>query len=452
MPFDLLIRGGNVVLPDGVVDVDVAVEDGTIVEIGRDLGGGAKETIDATGLHVFPGVIDPHVHFNEPGRTDWEGFDTGTAALSAGGGTLIFDMPLNSTPPVLDAASFDAKVAAASVNSRTDFALWGGLTPDNLDKLEELADRGVVGFKAFMSNSGIDDFRNVDADVLRRGMEIAARLDLPVAVHAEDDAMIDARTAEIRGSGGRLWRHYLDSRPVAAELAAIATAIDAAESTGCLLHIVHVSTPEGVNLIFERGMDGVTVTCETCPHYLLLNEDDLEQIGARAKCAPPLRPESARRVLGNQLRDRNRFIEFVASDHSPAPASLKEGDDAFGIWGGIAGVQSTLPALLTLEPPLPLMQVAHLTSTDVALLFGIRDKGSLHIGGDADFAIVDVWQKYELTRDMLLDRHKLSPYVGRTFRGLVKRTVVRGHTVFRDGHSVGGFRGRLVTPRRAERG
>ena len=170
MPFDLLIRGGNVVLPDGVVDVDVAVEDGTIVEIGRELSGGARETIDAAGLHVFPGVIDPHVHFNEPGRTDWEGFDTGTAALAAGGGTLFFDMPLNSTPPVLDAAAFDAKRAAAEAKSRTDFAIWGGLTPDNLDKLEELADRGVVGFKAFMSNSGIDDFRAVDEETLLQGI------------------------------------------------------------------------------------------------------------------------------------------------------------------------------------------------------------------------------------------------------------------------------------------
>ena len=450
MPFDLLIRGGNVVLTDGVVDVDVAVEDGTIVEIGRELTGGARETIDAAGLHVFPGVIDPHVHFNEPGRTDWEGFDTGTAALSAGGGTLFFDMPLNSTPPVLDAAAFDAKVAAAEANSRTDFALWGGLTPDNLDKLDELADRGVVGFKAFMSDSGIDDFRAADDDVLRKGMEAAARHGIPVAVHAEDEVMIARLTADIRAAGGHSWDDYLASRPADAEVKAINDAIRAASKPRCHVHIVHVSTPNGVSVAWERGLDGeAVVSCETCPHYLLLTDADLRQVGAPAKCAPPLRTEAERQILLNQLRDR--WIDFVASDHSPAPPSMKMGDDAFEVWGGISGVQSTLSAMLSLKPSLPLLRVARLTSRNVADNFNIDGKGDIRVNADADFAIVDVWQKYELTRDMLLDRHKLSPYVGRTFRGLVKRTVVRGHTVFRDGKSVGGFRGRLVTPRRVDR-
>ena len=449
MPFDLLIRGGNVVLPDGVVDVDVAVEDGTIVEIGRDLASGAKEEVDATGLHVFPGVIDPHVHFNEPGRTDWEGFDTGTAALSAGGGTLFFDMPLNSTPPVLDAAAFDAKVAAAEANSRTDFALWGGLTPDNLDKLEELADCGVVGFKAFMSNSGIDDFRAADEDTLLKGMKIAAKHGVIVAVHAENENIVARRTAAIRGRGGRSWDDYLDSRPIEAEAQAIAQAVNIARWTQCKLHVVHVSSPSGFAEVFEGILGGADVTCETCPHYLMLTEEDLRKIGARAMCAPPLRPEVERERLAELLAEYE--INFVASDHSPAPPSMKTSENAFEVWGGISGVQSTLPILLTLKPSLPLMRVAQVSSGDAAEVFDIGNKGKIEVGFDADFAIVDVWQQYELTSDMLLDRHKLSPYVGRTFRGLVKRTVVRGHTVFQDGHSVGDFRGRLVTPRRASR-
>ena len=448
MPFDLLIRGGNVVLPDGVVDVDVAVEDGTIVEIGRDLAGGAKEEVDATGLHVFPGVIDPHVHFNEPGRTDWEGFDTGTAALSAGGGTLFFDMPLNSTPLVLDAAAFDTKVAAAEANSRTDFALWGGLTPDNLDKLEELADRGVVGFKAFMSGSGIDDFRAADDFTLYKGMRIAAKLGMIVAVHAENDAVTSGLAAEARREGRTSAMDYLRSRPVSAEVEAIRRVVSFAEELDCKVHIVHVSSEEGAWTAHSFSGAALT-TFETCPHYFLLTEDDMVQVGARAKCAPPLRKPHDADTL--QLMMRTGEIDFVASDHSPAPASMKTGDDFFKIWGGIAGVQSTLPAVLTLDPPLPLERVAALTATNAAERFGIEGKGKIAVGYKADFSIVDTGVTYKLTRDMLLDRHKLSPYVGRTFRGLVRRTIVRGHTVFQDGHSVGGFRGRLVTPRRASR-
>ncbi|HEX8913578.1 MAG TPA: amidohydrolase family protein, partial [Humisphaera sp.] len=242
MSFDLLIRNGQVVTPDGVCQLDVAVDGGRIVEVAEDLAGPAKEEVDASGLHVFPGLIDAHVHFNEPGRTDWEGFDTGSAALAAGGGTCFFEMPLNAHPPTLDGASFDLKLAAALRNSRTDFALWGGLTPANLDKLEELADRGVVGFKAFMSNSGIDDFGRADDLTLYRGMQIAAKLGLPVAVHAESEELTSRLTAEARAAGRTSVRDYLDSRPIIAEVDAIRRAIAFAQDTGCSLHIVHVSS------------------------------------------------------------------------------------------------------------------------------------------------------------------------------------------------------------------
>src|SRR3954469_23248113 len=243
MPWDLLIRNAHIVTPAGVSQQDLPVEDGRIPDRAPTLHGAAKAELDASGLHLFPGLIDPHVHFNEPGRTAWEGLATGSAALAAGGGTLFFDMPLNSAPPVLDAASFDAKTDLARAKSHTDFALWGGLTPRNLDKLEELADRGVVGFKAFMCNSGIEDFPRADDDTLLRGMHIAAKLKLPVAVHAENEEITLHRTASAIALGRTTWRDYLESRPVIAEYEAIRRAMTFAADAGCALHVVHVSDP-----------------------------------------------------------------------------------------------------------------------------------------------------------------------------------------------------------------
>jgi allantoinase len=448
MAWDLLIRGGEVVTPEGVRRADVAVEGGTIVELLPELSGAAKETIDASGLHVFPGLIDPHVHFNEPGRTEWEGFATGSSALAAGGGTCFFDMPLNSSPPTLDGPSFDLKLAAARANSYTDFALWGGLTPNSLDKLEELADRGVVGFKAFMSNSGIEDFVRADDLTLYRGMQIANSLGLPVAVHAENDDVTSGLAAEAIAAGRTGVRDYLNSRPIVAELEAIRRAIEFSLETECKLHIVHVSSPSGIAVVLTdvEGNDA-DVTCETCPHYLAFSEDDLERIGLSGKCAPPLRSAALVEFLWGWLAKGH--VDFVASDHSPSPPSMKDTDDWFQAWGGIAGVQSTRSVLLSREPALPLSQIARLTAAGAADRFDITTKGCVQLGSDADFALIDLSSTFELRRDDLLDRHKLSPYVGRTFRGVVRRTIVRGHTVFSDGKIVAGdFRGRLVTPDR----
>ena len=297
-----------------------------IAAIGPDLKG--REELDARGLHLFPGVIDAHVHFNEPGRTEWEGWATGSRALAAGGGTACVEMPLNAHPPTLDGAAFDAKAAAASASSVVDFALWGGLTPDNLDRLEELAERGVVGFKAFMCDSGIEDFRAADDDTLHAGMAKAAELGLPVAVHAE-------RPARLTTPDGTDWRAFVASRPVEAELEAIEVAIALAHETGCSLHVVHVSSGAGVELVARA--EGVT--CETCPHYLTLTEDDLEELGTRAKCAPPLRSAAERAALWRHAEAGR--IAFVASDHSPCPPDMK--DKPFtDAWGGIAGAQTTL--------------------------------------------------------------------------------------------------------------
>jgi allantoinase len=444
MSVDLIITGGAVVREDSANKAEIAIADGKVVEVAPSISGSSRERIDASNLTIFPGLIDSHVHFNEPGRTDWEGIATGSSALAAGGGTCFFDMPLNSSPPVLDGPSFDAKRQAAEASSVTDFGLWGGVTPSNLDRMEELAERGVVGFKAFMCPSGIDDFPYADKETLEAGMRIAAMLGLPVAVHAELPEWLDKARANVTGTS---WTDYLDSRPMEAEGAAHALACACAFIAGCSLHIVHVSHPMIVEAIAASRANGQDVTCETCPHYFLLAAPDLLRIGARAKCAPPLRSRRASILLAKQLSDR---IDFVASDHSPSPESIKTGDDAFAIWGGISGVQSTLPALLSLDGVVPLAhsRIAALIAGNVARRFRIAHKGRIEPGYDADLTLVDANAKYTLTRDMLLDRHKLSPYVGREFRGLVRRTIVRGQTVFEDGKIVSKPIGRLVRPTR----
>ena len=340
--YDLIVRGGMVVTPEGAEPADVAIEDGTIVAVEAGLPGDAAEVIDARGLHVLPGVVDVHVHFNEPGRTDWEGWATGSAACAVGGTTTVAEMPLNASPPTLDGASFDAKAAAAQASSHVDFALWGGLTPRNLDRLEELAGRGVIGFKAFMANSGIDDFPAADDATLYEGMRQAAQLGLPVAVHAENDAITAALAARAIAAGRTSTHDYLASRPAIAEIEAISRALLLAEETGCALHVVHVSTGRGIALIAEARARGVDATAETCPHYLLFAEEDFARLGAIAKCAPPLRPRCEAAELWECLAQGD--VHVIASDHSPAPPTMKTGADHFAIWGGISGCQSLLTA------------------------------------------------------------------------------------------------------------
>lgn len=448
--YDLIVRGGAAVTPGGVGPADVAVADGVIAAIGPELAGGARAEIAAAGLHVLPALIDAHVHFNEPGRAEWEGWASGTRALAAGGGALCLEMPLNASPPTLDAASFAAKRAAAEAAALTDFALWGGLTPANLGRLDELAACGAVGFKAFMSNSGIADFAAADDLTLYEGMRSAARLGLPVAVHAESDALTAALAARAVAAGRLSARDYLDSRPVLAELEAIQRALLLAEEAGCALHIVHVSSGRGVALAAAARGRGVDVTVETCPHYLVLGEEDVELLGAAAKCAPPLRDAATREQLWARLLAGE--VQLVASDHSPAPPEMKTGagDNFFAVWGGIAGVQATLPLLLEEghhRRGLALAAVAALTATNVAERFGLAPrKGALALGADADLALVALDEPHTLRREDLLDRHRISPYVGRSLRGPVRRTIRRGQTIFADGAAAAGAGGRLITP------
>jgi allantoinase len=427
--YDLLIRGGTLVGARGRQQADLAVKDGKIAAIGADVEGSARVIIDAANQFVLPGYIDAHVHLNEPGREHWEGFLTGSAALAAGGCTCFVDMPLNSTP-VLDAASFHAKAAALEKNSKLDGALWGGLTPLNLDRMKELADCGVAGFKAFMSNSGMDDFPASDRDTLREGMERAAALRLPVAVHAESDEMTSrlAREAQARGAAGV--RDYLDSRPIAAELEAIGVALDLARETGCALHVVHVSSAAGLELIAQARAAGLDVSAETCPHYLLLDEADVLRLGAPAKCAPPLRSAQEKERLWRALADG--LVATVGSDHSPSPPEMKTDANYFKVWGGIAGAQHNYALFFeeaVLHRKLDPSLVARLTALNVAQRFGLANKGDLRTGWDADLVVLDPAAPHEIRAGDLLTRHQLSAYTGRETNVRVTATIAGGHIV-----------------------
>lgn len=450
---DLAIRGGTVVAADGVRRADVGIADGRIVAVAEALDDAARETLDADGLHVLPGSVDAHVHFNDPGRTAYEGFETGTRACAAGGTTTVVDMPLNAQPPTIDARAFDAKRAAAERTALVDFALWGGLVPGDLDRLDELGARGVVGFKAFMTDTTMPEFAMADDLTLYEGMARAAALGLPVAVHAESEAITSALAARARREGRRGMRDYLRSRPAISEVEAIARALLLAEETGCALHVVHVSTGRGVALVAEARARGVDATCETCPHYLVLDEDDAERLGAAAKCAPPLRPAAERDALWAAVAAGD--ITCVVSDHSPAPPELKRGEDVFAVWGGITGCQVLLGVLLDAAHHargVALDRVAALAAAGAAQRFALRRKGRIEPGGDADLALVDLGGETALTAETLLHRHPHSPWAGRTLRGRIARTLVRGTTVFADGRVAGPPAGRLVTPENPEEG
>ncbi|HEY0283947.1 MAG TPA: allantoinase AllB [Vicinamibacterales bacterium] len=442
---DTIVRGGTLVRPHGRVKADIRFSEERIVEIGPDLERGAREQeIDATGLHVFPGLIDAHLHFNEPGRTEWEGAETGSHALAAGGGTLFFDMPLNSTPCTITADAVEAKRAALEASSVTDFGLWGGLVPGSVDHMAAMADRGVVGFKAFMCDSGLAEFAYADDTTLRAGMREAARLGLPVAVHAESEEITRTLAARMTGSAAQ---DFLASRPVEAEVDAIARAVDLAGETGAKLHIVHVSTGSGVAKAAEGRARGVDVSVETCPHYLFFTEQDLETIGVAAKCAPPLRHADEQAMLWGELLDGR--VDLVASDHSPCSPSLKVAGDFRASWGGVAGVQSTLAVLLERGLDGRRLRFEHLsalTAARPAARFRIPSKGALETGNDADLLLLDPLRSYTLAPAQLLQRHKMSPYVGYEFAGVVVRTIRRGETIFLDGRIVAETKGQFVRP------
>lgn len=445
--YDLIIRNGLVVTEEGVTKQDVAVCDGVIVEVLAEIPGNAKETIDASGLHIFPGAFDPHVHFDEPGRTEWECFETGSAALAAGGATLLTDMPLNSIPFTLDKKSFDIKVEAAQKSCLVDYSLWGGLIPGVVDQMEEMADAGVVGFKAFTCFSGLDEYQGCDDYTMYTAMQKAAVLGLPIAVHAENDSITRALWAKAVSEGRLTARDFNESRPAITEIEAIQRMIIFAEDTHCPLHISHVSTARGLELVADAKSRGINVTCETVPYYLVFTAEDVERLGPMAKCGLPPKDIANRANMWKEVLAGS--ADFVCSDHSPADVARKSGENFFNVWGGIAGCQSTLSTMISdgyFKNGLPLERIPALTAGNAAKRFRLPGKGKIEIGYDGDFALVNLRKSYILKDEDLFYKNKTSPFVGHQFQGTVERTILRGTTIFKDGKVVSEPIGKLLKP------
>ncbi|SEQ76174.1 allantoinase [Faunimonas pinastri] len=433
---ELYIRNAQIVTETDTFRGGVLVENGRIVALVEgEPEHGASETFDAGGMLLLPGLVDAHVHFSEPGRTHWEGFLTGTQAAAAGGITTVVEMPLNASPPTVNAEALLLKQQAAARSALVDYALWGGLVDDNRADLADLQAGGVAGFKAFMCASSTD-FPRVDDVILQVGLIRAREFGSFVAVHAEDEEMSQKLMAELRDRGRTDRRAWGEARPPEVELSAIRAALALTGRTGSRLHVVHVSTAEGIDLISNAKAEGVRVTAETCPHYLFFSEEDLVRIGPEAKCAPPLR--SPERVEALWDRVLAGAVDVIGSDHSPCLREEKEAgcEDIFKAWGGISGLQSTLPALITAgvaRRGLAWTDLVRMISANPARLFGLYPrKGALAAGSDADLTLVDPDAVSVLRSEDLFYKNPHSAYVGQEMRGRVLRTWVRGRAVYAD--------------------
>jgi len=430
-----VVRGGLLVDELSAREADLVIADGKVSAIVPAGKADAENVIDARGLHVLPGLVDAHVHFNEPGRTDWEGFLTGTSAAAAGGITTVCDMPLNSHPPTLDAASLAVKRQSVAEHAIVDYALWGGVIPDSISHLPELRDAGVVGVKGFLCDSGLAEYPPLDADVLREVMRRCADLRTLLALHAEDPNKTHQLGERMRREGRRAAMDWAAARPPSTEVDAVRMALDQTSATGARVHFVHISTGAAARLIAEARLGGLDVSVETCPHYLLLDVSDLERLGSFGKCAPPLRERAEVELLWEALLDG--AIDLVASDHSPCPPEMKQTEDIWSAWGGLAGVQTLLPALLTegvSQRGLSLSRLVSLSSGVPARRLGLYPrKGVLEPGSDADFALLDLERGWTLRTEDVRTRWPVNPFIGRDFVGNVVATFVRGTEVWRDG-------------------
>ncbi|WP_410514000.1 allantoinase AllB [Paenibacillus sp. BR2-3] len=436
--FELVIKNGNVVLPGEVLKLDIGVTNGKIAALSGELPVAPDtKVIEAEEHYVLPGMIDMHVHFNEPALGHWEGFRSGSAALAAGGCTTYADMPLNGNPPTVNMAALKLKAEAAAGNSAVDYVLWGGLVPGNLNDLEELASAGVTGFKAFLSNPGGEGegrFREVDDDTLYQGMKKIAALGGILALHAESEEITAALSADAIRAGRKSARDFAASRPAGAELEAVSRALLYSELTSCRLHFVHISTAAAIEMIHDAKRRGLDVSAETCPHYLILNESHMEDLGPVAKCAPPLRSAVEKEKLWKVLADGK--IDLVASDHSPCPTELKlkPGLSFFEAWGGISGAQSSLELMFhegVNRRGLPVTLISQLLSEFPARRFGLQHrKGSIALGLDADLVLLHPNHPYTLAAEDLLYRHKHSPYIGMTLSCKVTSTISRGNVIY----------------------
>ena len=437
MRADLYLKNGLIVTEEGAFKGGLVVSQGKIAQlVSGQAAIEADEVVDLQGKVLLPGLIDDHVHFNEPGREHWEGYRTGSMAAAAGGVTTFIEMPLNATPPSIDAAKLRHKREAVQSEAVIDYAHWGGLVDNNLAALAGLHEQGVIGYKAFMSNSGVD-FERVNDDMLYAGLRQARELGNLVAVHAESEYVTALLGQELRAAGRVDRAAWPESRPPFAELEAIQRAIYWAKVAASNLHIVHVTIADGIWAVAQAKRKGVNVTVETCPHYLFFDQEDFVRIGPAAKCAPPIRTRAEVEALWDCVLAG--LVDTIASDHSPCPWADKEPgmENIWQAWGGISGAQSMLPAILTEgvhKRGLSLPAVAKMMAANPARIFGLYpQKGSLLPGADADLVVVDLDKAWTLSAEDLLYKNKHSAYVGYSFKGAVERTIVRGVTVYRNG-------------------
>lgn len=394
---------------------------------------------------ILPGLVDSHVHINEPGRTDWEGFATATRAAAAGGYTLLADMPLNCLPATTTAAALEAKREAARGQCWVDWSAWGGVVSDNQEHIERFAAAGVAGFKCFLIHPGIDGFTMVTEGQLRTALPHVARSGLPLLTHAELAGPVDAATARLANANWRRYATYLQSRPDEAELSAIRLLLALCREYAFRLHIVHLSTSQALNDLRAAMSEGLAVSVETCPHYLCVASEDISDGATLFKCAPPIRSQENCERLWEGLREGT--IGMVVTDHSPCPPPMKRIDDGDfrTAWGGISSISLALPVMWTeaQKRGFTLADIARWMSEGPARLAGCGErKGRIAVGYDADLVVFDPAADFLVTKERLHYRHPVSPYLGKRLRGVVKATYLRGKLVFAKGNFPGEAAGR----------
>jgi allantoinase len=439
----------RVVTPDGIRSAAILVEGERIqAVVSPDQIPDRYTSHDFGEAAILPGLVDSHVHINDPGRTEWEGFETATRAAAAGGYTLLVDMPLNCLPATTSVAALQAKRATARGRCRVDWAAWGGVVHDNQSDIETLAATGVRGFKCFLINPGIDGFTMVTEHQLRSALPHVARTGLPLLVHAELPPAIDRATEALTDADWSSYSTYLQSRPDEAELDAIRLMLTLCREYGSHLHIVHLSASRAIPELCAARAEGLPVTVETCPHYLHLSAETIPDGATLNKCAPPIRSRENCERLWQGLRDGT--IDMVVTDHSPCPPAMKrltEGNFRTA-WGGIASLSVALPVMWTeaSKRGFTLLDLTHWMAEGPARLAGCDTrKGRIAPGYDADFVIFDADCEFALTEDKLYYRHPVSPYLGETLRGVVKATYLRGNAVFYQGEFPGEPAGREYT-------
>ncbi|WP_330235109.1 allantoinase AllB [Streptomyces sp. NBC_00566] len=436
---ELALRSTRVITPEGARPATVTVAAGTITAVlpyDTELPAGTR-LADLGDDALLPGLVDTHVHVNDPGRTEWEGFWTATRAAAAGGITTLVDMPLNSLPPTTTVDHLRVKREAAQGRTHVDVGFWGGALPGNVKDLRPLHEAGVFGFKAFLSPSGVDEFPHLDGARLARSLGEIAGFDGLLIVHAEDPSRLSDAPA------GPAYAGFLASRPHAAETEAIAQLLDLAERLRARVHVLHLSSAAALPLIAAARAHGVRVTVETCPHYLTLSAEEVPDGASEFKCCPPIREAANRDLLWQALVDGT--IDCVVTDHSPSTADLKTPDFATA-WGGISGLQLSLPAVWTeaRERGHALTDVVRWMSARTAALAGLDRKGAIAPGRDADFAVLAPQETFTVDPARLQHRNPVTAYAGRTLNGVVKSTWLRGQEIY----SAGEFtepKGRLLT-------